>query len=68
MRSNKLTGMWLKLRGPQIDDISVLVDTDFDLGFGDDDSLAHVLALRERGDISREQEIHEAKRRDILAA
>ncbi len=49
-------------------DPNVIVDMEFDLGFGDDESFAHVLTLRSNGDISREAEIHEAKRRGILDA
>lgn len=59
------TGLWMKDTDPTAE---VKIDTDFDLGFGDDDSFKHVVALRTAGDISREAELSEAKRRGILAA
>lgn len=60
-----LTGMWLK----EAFEPEVLIDTDFDLGMGDDDTFEHVLKMSE-GDypiISREATISEAKRRNILS-
>lgn len=60
-----LTGLWMKDPNPKAE---VKIDTDFDLGFGDDDSFKHVAALRAAGDISREAELSEAKRRGILSA
>lgn len=60
------TAMWLKSAAQP----EVIVFTDFSLGYGDDDSFAHVLAMG-TGDapvISRDAMIHEAKRRDILDA
>ena len=61
----KFTALWL--RTPDFEP-KVMIDTDFDLGIGDDDTFTHVLALRsgEEPMISREQVIHEAKRRGIL--
>ena len=56
------TAMWLKADYQT----EVKVNTDFDVGTGADDTFAHVLALREREEISREQTIAEAKRRNIL--
>lgn len=58
-----ITGEWLGLSGYEP---SVSINTDFDIGLGDENGFAHVLALRERGEISREAVIHEAKRRDLL--
>lgn len=63
-RAFDLTARWLGIEF----DPNVIVDTDFDLGLGDDESFAHVLTLRRNNDISREAEIHEAKRRGILDA
>lgn len=63
-RALQLTGMWLQ----DSSEATVIVDTDFDLGFGDDESFTHVVTLA-TGDepmISREAAIHEAKRRGIL--
>lgn len=60
----RLTAMWLRIEY----DPDVTIPTDFDLGIGDDDSFAHVLALRTQGEISREAALHEAKRRGILDA
>lgn len=60
-----ITGMWLKEQFEP----EVLIDTDFDLGMGDDDTFEHVLKMSE-GDypiISREATISEAKRRNILS-
>jgi hypothetical protein len=63
-RAFQITSMWLK--APT--DVDVMIDTDFDLGLGDDDSFGHVITLA-TGDapmISREAALHEAKRRGIL--
>lgn len=59
------TGLWQK--SPELSSAKVRIDTDFDLGFGDDESFTHVLALRKQNDISRDAEIDEAKRRGILS-
>lgn len=61
----RLTGLWLREDWSEID---VKIDTDFDLGFGDDASFKEVREMRKAGDISREAEIAEAKRRGILSA
>lgn len=61
------TAMWLNISDPA-KAASVLVDTDFDLGLGDDDSFTHVREMRRDGDISRDAELAEAKRRGILSA
>lgn len=58
------TGKWVK----QDLEADVNIDTDFDIGFGDDASFEFVLKLREKGDISRDAELVEAKRRGILNA
>lgn len=58
------TAMWLKADL----EAEVKIDTDFDLGLGDDDSFEHVLKLREKGEISRTATLGEAKRRGILNA
>lgn len=61
----RITGLWLK----ESFEAEVLIDTDFDLGMGDDDTFEHVLKMSE-GDfpiISREATISEAKRRNILS-
>lgn len=58
------TGKWVK----QELEADVIIDTDFDIGFGDDASFEFVLKLRDKGDISREAELVEAKRRGILNA
>lgn len=65
-RAFALTLMWLKESG----DVEVKIDTDFDLGMGDDDSFEHVMAMASGDDplISRETAISEAKRRNILSA
>ena len=63
-RALDLTARWLRIEGGA----EVRLDTDFDAGLGDDDGFAHVLALRERGEISRAAAIHEAKRRGLLDA
>ena len=59
------TGMWLK----EQHSVEVHIDTEFDLGMGDDDTFAHVLAMRtgEEPMISRAAAIAEAKRRSILS-
>lgn len=57
------TGMWLGLGEVGAE---VQIDTDFDVGMGDDETFEQVLALRTAGEISREATIHEAKRRGIL--
>lgn len=57
-----LTAMWLNVDGKT----EVMIDTDFDLGFGDDASFAQVLSMYQEGLISREAVIHEAKRRGLL--
>jgi len=60
-----ITAKWLKLEFEP----EVKINTDFDLGMGDDDTFAHVLAMG-AGDyplISREATIAEAKRRNILS-
>jgi len=61
-----LTLMWLKESGT----VEVKIDTDFDLGMGDDDSFVHVLAMVAGDDplISREVALSEARRRNILSA
>lgn len=58
------TAKWLKVKA----DPSVVINTDFSLGFGDDESFKHVLEMGKGPDaiISREATIHEAKRRGIL--
>lgn len=58
------TALWLG----EAYDPEVTINTDFDLGFGDDDSFAHIMALAtgEEPLISRAAAIHEAKRRGIL--
>lgn len=63
-RAFEFTAMWLGTDG----DVEVMIDTDFDLGFGDDASFEHVLKMAdgEAPLISREAAIHEAKRRGIL--
>ncbi len=63
-RAFAFTALWLRLD----DQVVVNVDTDFDLGFGDDDSFGHVLSIGtgETPLISREAVLHEAKRRNIL--
>lgn len=62
-RALTITAEWMGIKGYKA---KVIIDTDFDLGFGDDESFVHVLALEAAGDISREAVIHEAKRRGIL--
>lgn len=59
----RLTAQWLK-----VDDANatVIVNTDFDLGIGDDDTFQHVVAMYRDGTISRDQLVHEAKRRGIV--
>lgn len=57
------TARWLGITGYEP---NVMIDMEFDLGFGDDESFAHVLALQAGGHISREATIHEARRRNIL--
>lgn len=59
----RLTALWLAVE----EDPSVSIDTEFDLGFGDDASFGHVLAMKQSGDISRKATISEAKRRAILS-
>lgn len=61
-----LTLMWLKEGGA----VEVKIDTDFDLGMGDDDSFEHVLAMAQGDEplISRETALSEATRRGILSA
>lgn len=61
-RALKFTAMWL--REPSAP--AVIINTDFDLSYGDDDGFGNVMELRKTGDISREAAIHEAKRRNIL--
>ena len=62
-RAFVLTAMWLKDDSqPQVS-----IDTDFDLGLGDDDGFGHVMALRNRGDLSQATTWAEAKRRNILS-
>lgn len=61
----RLTGLWIREDWTEVD---VQIDTDFDLGFGDDASFKEVREMRKQGDISREAEIAEAKRRGILSA
>lgn len=65
-RAFHMTALWMN----KTDDtkIDVKVDTDFDVGFGDDQSFEYVLNLRERGEISREATLTEAIRRGILNA
>jgi hypothetical protein len=60
-----ITGLWLR----ETFEVEVKINTDFDLGMGDDDTFQHVLAMG-TGDyplISREATISEAKRRNILS-
>lgn len=59
-----LTARWLGIEFEP----NVLIDMEFDLGLGDDESFTHVMGLRQNGEISREATIHEAKRRGILDA
>jgi len=61
-RALQITAMWLKIDG----DATVTINTDFDLGFGDDDSFSHIVAMYQAGTISRQQLVHEAKRRGII--
>lgn len=61
-RALKITALWLKVEGGA----TVTINTDFDLGFGDDESFAHIAGMYREGTISREQLIHEAKRRGIV--
>lgn len=62
-RALLLTAKWLKSdEQPQVS-----IDTDFDLGLGDDDGFGHVLTMRERGDLSQETTWAEARRRNILS-
>ncbi len=63
-RAFELTAMWF-----QTDDaVTVNIDTDFDLGWSDDDSFKHVLTLNNNGVISHRATIREAKRRSVLSA
>lgn len=57
------TAMWLRIEAT---DISVTINTDFDIGLGDDDTFDKVLELYRDGSVSREHVIHEAKRRGII--
>jgi len=61
-RALQITAMWLRIDG----EATVAISTDFDLGFGDDESFTHILAMYQAGTISREQLVHEAKRREII--
>ena len=60
-----LTGAWYGLDEQKVE---LIVDTDFDIGFGDDASFKDVLAMHQASLISREATISEAKRRGILAS
>jgi hypothetical protein len=58
------TAMWLKVET----DAEVMVNTDFSLAYGDDDSFDHIRGMYDAGLISRDAALHEAKRRGILDA
>jgi len=64
-RGFQLTEKWLKLGATEP---TIMIDTDFDISVGADDSFDKVVEMRKNGDISREAQIHEAKRRAILDA
>ena len=59
----KLTALWLKVDGK---DAAVTINTDFDIGIGDDDTFESVIKMYEDEVISREALLHEAKRRGIV--
>lgn len=61
-RALEITALWLK----SDTGADVVINTDFDVGLGDDESFTHVAAMYQGGTISREQLIHEAKRRGII--
>jgi hypothetical protein len=61
-RALQITALWLRIDG----EATVTINTDFDLGFGDDESFAQVIEMYRDGTISREQLVHEAKRRGII--
>lgn len=63
-RAFDLVGLWLRIDFEP----AVMINMEFDLGLGDDESFTHILALRQAGEISREAALHEAKRRNILDA
>ena len=63
-RAFAFTLMWLKESGS----VEVKIDTDFDLGVGDDDSFDYVHKLHVGGSVSRPALLSEAKRRGILSA
>jgi hypothetical protein len=63
-RMLELTAKWMGIKGFEP---VVYVDTDFDLTWADNDTYAHVLKLRETGEISRTTALNEAKRRHILS-
>lgn len=59
----RYTAMWLNVPDEKA---TVSIDTDFDLGLGDDDSFVHVLEMHRDGALDYEAMIHEAKRRGII--
>ena len=61
----RFTSMWLKKEESATE---VMVDTDFDLGWGVEDTFGHVMVMKNTGTISRRAAITEAKRRSILSA
>lgn len=61
-RAMEYTAAWLKIDA----DIDVTVNTDFDIGYGDEETFKHVLALYTDGLVSREAALHEAVRRGVL--
>ena len=57
------TCLWLKITD---DKAEVNINTDFDIGIGDDESFKDVIDLYKEDVISRDQLIHEGKRRGII--
>lgn len=59
----KFTAMWLKAEGQEPD---VNIDTDFDLGWDQNDGFDYLISMHDNGDISHSALIDEAKRRNYL--
>lgn len=57
------TGLWLGIKDAKAE---AVVNTDFDIGIGDDKSFSEVVGMYKEKVISREQLIHEAKRRGVI--
>lgn len=62
-RALTFTARWLRIEGYEP---AVMINTDFDLGYGDEKTFEFILQLYEREMISRTAVVHEGKRRGVL--